>query len=77
MTDKGPIWDALVREHDLVPIPYPKIASWPFADGVMGREFDSVQSTIKIRQAGFHDCIDSHVSILDWLERMRRERLLP
>lgn len=77
MADKGPIWDRLVTEHNLVATPYSKIASWPFADGMFSHGFDSVQSTIKIRQAGFQDCIDSHVSVLDWLERMRRDRLLP
>ena len=34
-------------------------------------------STIKLRQAGFHDCIDSQVSVMRWLERMSALKLLP
>lgn len=34
-------------------------------------------STIKIRQAGFGDCIDTTESIIGWLRRWRAERLIP
>lgn len=34
-------------------------------------------STIKIRQAGFADCMDSADSVVRWLRRWRAERLLP
>jgi nucleoside-diphosphate-sugar epimerase len=34
-------------------------------------------STIKIRQAGFHDCRDTAESVVEWLRRWRTERLIP
>jgi nucleoside-diphosphate-sugar epimerase len=34
-------------------------------------------STIKIRQAGFHDCVDTADSVVGWLRRWRAERLIP
>lgn len=34
-------------------------------------------STIKLRQAGFGDCLDSEDAVLHWLDTLRRRRLLP
>ncbi|HEY8481356.1 MAG TPA: SDR family oxidoreductase [Spirillospora sp.] len=77
MADKGPVWDAIVREHGLRPVPFAQIASWPFVDGWFATGDDMVQSTIKIRQAGFGDCIDTHVSFLDNFAMLRDLSLIP
>jgi nucleoside-diphosphate-sugar epimerase len=77
MADKEPLWDALIARHTLRRIPYRQIASWDFADGVWWSQYDMVQSTIKIRQAGFADCIDSHHSITTKLRQLRHDRYLP
>jgi hypothetical protein len=34
-------------------------------------------STVKLRQAGFDGCIDSEDMLVDWIEWMQRERLIP
>jgi hypothetical protein len=36
-----------------------------------------IQSTIKIRQAGFADCIDTHQSFSRQLSRLRDMRIVP
>jgi nucleoside-diphosphate-sugar epimerase len=77
MADKRPAWDALVRRHQLQPVAYDEIAAWAFADGVWNAGFDMVQSTIKIRQAGFADCVDSHESLIGHLIRLRERRYVP
>ncbi|WP_242903607.1 SDR family oxidoreductase [Actinomadura terrae] len=77
MTDKRAAWDALVERHRLRPVPYDEIVSWGFADGVWNAGFDMVQSTIKIRQAGFADCVDSHASFVEHLTRLRRLQYVP
>uniref|UniRef100_B0T985 PRISE-like Rossmann-fold domain-containing protein n=1 Tax=Caulobacter sp. (strain K31) TaxID=366602 RepID=B0T985_CAUSK len=77
MADKGPVWDRIVKRHGLASTPYEQIASWPFLDAVLNLPFDMVQSTIKIRQAGFADCIDSHQSLTRQLSRLRAAKLLP
>lgn len=59
MADKEPVWNAIVKRHGLEPVPYKDIAAWPFADYVFGTDWDVMTSTIKIRQAGFQDCVDS------------------
>lgn len=37
----------------------------------------SLVSTIKLRQAGFHECLDTEDMIASWFERLRQIRLLP
>ncbi len=77
MADKEPAWQRLVATHDLRPTPYREIAAWPFVEGWLGTGYDMVQSTIKIRRAGFAECIDSHESLLRNLDLLRRHRLIP
>jgi hypothetical protein len=77
MADKGEVWDDLVRRHHLKTIPLQSMVSWAFANAILGVDHDLVSSTIKIRQAGFADCIDSEQSMLELLAEMRAERLLP
>lgn len=77
MADKEPVWNALVQRHGLRPIPYRAIASWPFADGQFNTTYDLVQSTIKIRQAGFADCVDSALRFGELFNELRRDRYIP
>jgi nucleoside-diphosphate-sugar epimerase len=77
MADKRKVWDDLVRRHGLQTIDMEAMVSWEFADAILGVDHDLVSSTIKIRQAGFGDCIDSEQSILELLAEMRSQRLLP
>lgn len=67
--------------------------SWSFTDNSMGGwgvvtpedggepasklEVGVMMSTIKLRQAGFHTCMDSVESIMYWLRRMQDEHVLP
>jgi hypothetical protein len=38
---------------------------------------ETILSTIKIRQAGFADCIDTHQSLRRQLTRLRDMRIIP
>ncbi len=64
------------------------VASWEFADMIFasgshpslghGATTDSILvSTIKARQHGFHDCIDTAEMFLEWLTEYRRRGALP
>ena len=81
MPGKAAVWDALVRQHGLQPIGLNELvgSSWQFADFAFSRTHStaSLLSTIKIRQAGFGECIDTEES-LDWhLAELQRRRVLP
>lgn len=77
MADKGPQWDRIVHRHGLVDTDFADGSAWPFADAVLATDFDMVQSTIKIRQAGFDGCIDTHVSVIRHLKQLRDHGYLP
>jgi hypothetical protein len=77
MADKRPVWDAIVRKEKLQPIPYEQMVSWGFGDFVFRQGFDNVSSTIKIRQAGFHECLDSETMFSQFFEQLREMKLLP
>ena len=77
MADKGPLWERLVAKHDLQSIPYQDLAAWPFADYCFGCDWDVMTDTLKIRQAGFHDCLDSEQALLRLFQKFRDMRLIP
>ena len=74
-------WSTIVQEHGLVASTLDGLVgrSWQFADFAFSRTHSvaSLLSTIKIRQAGFADCIDTEVSLRWELERLQRNRVLP
>lgn len=77
MADKGPVWEKMIASHGLRPTPWTDIAAWPFVDAIFGIGYDMVQSTIKIRKAGFADCVDTHESFKTQLGRLRAYKLIP
>ena len=81
MPSHAAVWDRLVREHGLQPGCLETFvgSSWQFANFAFSRTYStaSLLSTIKIRQAGFGECIDTEAS-LDWhLAELQRRRVLP
>src|SRR6202023_3092081 len=77
MREKGPLWDAMVARYGLFSTPYEQIANWPFVDYMLNFAEETLLSTIKIRQAGFADCIDTHQSLRRQLTRLREIRIIP
>jgi nucleoside-diphosphate-sugar epimerase len=76
-------WDRVVEKHGLRPATMESIvgASWQTADLTFAygkeRQFDRLMSSIKIRQVGFHACMDTEDSVKYWLTQMQEEGLLP
>jgi hypothetical protein len=81
MADKQPVWERVVQKHGLRPYRLDQLigSSWQFADFAFSRtgHTASLLSTIKIRQAGFADCIDSAEMLDWWLAELQRRRILP
>ena len=84
MPEKADVWSEIVEKHGLRSPGLMEFVgdSFVYADlhlGV-GRAHPAppnMMSTIKLRQAGFHDCIDSEDMLVEWIEWMQRERLIP
>lgn len=82
MADKGAVWDRIVRKHDLAAYSFTQVvSSWQFMDYLLrhGRTYPhhSIVSTIKARQHGFHDCIDTEVMFDEIFESLQSSRILP
>ena len=77
MADKAPLWDTIVKKHNLQAIPYDQMVSWGYGDFAFRQDFDNVSNTVKVRQAGFHDCIDSENMFAAYFAEMQKKRLLP
>jgi nucleoside-diphosphate-sugar epimerase len=77
MSEKAPLWDSMVARYGLHATPYEQIANWAFVDWMLNFREETILSTIKIRQAGFADCIDTHQSFRRQLTRLRDLRIIP
>jgi nucleoside-diphosphate-sugar epimerase len=76
-------WERIVAKHGLQPLTMEAIvgSSWQTADLTFAfgkeRQFDRLMSPIKLRQAGFHPCMDTEDSVKYWLGQMQEQRLIP
>ncbi|QSN64504.1 SDR family oxidoreductase [Caballeronia sp. M1242] len=77
MADKGPLWERMVKKYDLVDIPYEHVAAWGFGDFIFRCDWDVISSTTKIRQAGFHDVVDSTDMFLRLFDEFRERKAIP
>ena len=82
MPAKAPVWEAIAKAHNLRPIPYEKLVgqSWQFADfnfAAGKNPAPVVVSTIKLRQHGFQDCIDTEDMLIELLQQYQAEGILP
>lgn len=77
MADKGPVWRRIAERHDLVEPDLGKLVGWGFGDFIFHTETDVISDVNKIHRAGFHERMDSSVSLLAALDSLRRQRILP
>jgi len=67
----------MVKKHALKPHRIEEIVAWPFGGCVSGCDWDVMSSTIKARQPGFHDVVDSEEMLVRLLRQFRSERIVP
>jgi len=77
MADKGPLWARMTARYGLAPVPYEQVAAWAFGDFVFRCDWDVVSSTTKIRQAGFHDVVDSTAMFMRLFDECRARNAIP
>ncbi|MDA0338823.1 MAG: SDR family oxidoreductase [Proteobacteria bacterium] len=78
------VWDDLVKEHGLKPYSMQQLVgdSFIYADMLFATGRDrapppALVSTIKARQFGFHDCIDTEDMFAEWFDKLRAMKVLP
>lgn len=77
MSDKEPVWDAMVARHGLAPTPYADVSSWAFGDFVFSWDHDMFADTSKARRYGFHSYVDTQKMLVRLVEDLRRRRIVP
>ena len=71
------VWDRLVQHHDLQPTPYHELVGWGVGDFLFHHEHDNITSTVKIRQAGFADALDTEIRLLELFDQLVEQKVLP
>jgi nucleoside-diphosphate-sugar epimerase len=84
MPPRADAWGAIVDDHHLRS---PRAmadfvgASWQYADLLFGtagsRSLPALLSTVKLRHAGFSDCVDTEDMFREWFAVMQERALLP
>jgi len=77
MPGKTAVWERLVKKHGLKPTPYAQAVNWPYGDFVFGPEYDIMSSTLKAREFGFHDALDTERMFIELFDYYRREKIIP
>jgi len=82
LSDKQPIWDAMARKYGLQPFPFERTPDWAQGsfsppNSRLACEYDFISDTLRVRQSGFSEAIDSEQMFLGMFERFRKEKLIP
>jgi nucleoside-diphosphate-sugar epimerase len=84
LPDKAAVWERVVARHGLRPVALADLlgqshfyADFCMATGATRPPLPALVSTIKLRQAGFCDCIDTEDMFRDLIASMMERRLLP
>ena len=77
MRDKAGVWDRIVERHGLLRVPLSERAVWSYADFNLARGYDIMSSTLKLRQHGFYECMDTEQMFLEHFARFRAQRAIP
>jgi nucleoside-diphosphate-sugar epimerase len=75
MRDKAALWGELTSAHDLE-VPFEDLLDWRHAV-IMRQSTEVHSSTVKIRQAGFDECLDSEDRLLELFDELQARRYIP
>lgn len=77
MAGKGPVWEEIVREKDLVETELGQVGHWWFVDAVLGLEFEHLDSMNKSKEHGFLGFRNTPLSFVSWIDRMKACKIVP
>jgi hypothetical protein len=76
MKDKGPVWEEIVRENQLLPNKLEQVGGWWFAD-LMFSVPGSVICLNKSKEHGFLGFRNSKKSFVSWIDKMKAYKVVP
>eukprot|EP01018_Ginkgo_biloba_P015825 Gb_22743 [translate_table: standard] len=77
MKDKGPIWDAIVKENKLCPTKLEEVGNWWFADIILNSPIEYANSMNKSKEYGFFGFRNTQTSFVAWIDKMKASKIIP
>ncbi len=82
LSDKQPLWDEMVGKYSLKSFPFMRTPDWAQGsffppNSRLACEYDFITDTVKVRQSGFNDVIDSEQMFLRMFAQLRDENIIP
>ncbi|XP_078430316.1 NAD(P)-binding Rossmann-fold superfamily protein [Wolffia australiana] len=77
MKDKGPVWEAIVRENQLAESRLEEVAQWRALDLVLGAEESCLDCMNKSKEHGFLGFRNSLIAFGFWIDKTRAFRIVP
>jgi hypothetical protein len=77
MSDKGSIWQRLVKQHRLLDYAFEAAVSWPFGEAIFNIEYDVMSDTTKSRRYGFLEWVDTQEMLFRLFTQFQKMRFIP
>lgn len=77
MPEQAGLWERIAQRHGLREIALKSVVNWGWVDYMLRMEHDVVLETGKIRNAGFHDCVQTDTVFVERLRELQRNKVLP
>jgi nucleoside-diphosphate-sugar epimerase len=84
LPERAALWDRIVQRHDLRPMKMEQLlgeshyyADFAFGFGLKELPPPAFVSTVKIKQAGFTETVDTELAVRHWLNVLMDRRILP
>ncbi len=75
--DKSPVWNAIVKKHNLRGTDVQQLALWPYGDYQLRPQWDVTSSMEKACKLGFADAVNSREMFRQQFENYRAQRIIP
>ncbi|GLJ30620.1 hypothetical protein SUGI_0606350 [Cryptomeria japonica] len=77
MKDKGPVWEAIVKENNLRPTKIDEVANWWTVDFGLNCPFLNPVSMNKSKEHGFFGFRNTESTFLSWIEKLKLSKIVP
>ncbi|GLJ30618.1 hypothetical protein SUGI_0606310 [Cryptomeria japonica] len=77
MKDKGPVWEAIVKENNLRSTKIDEVANWWTVDFGLNCPFLNPVSMNKSKEHGFFGFRNTESSFLSWIEKLKLSKIVP
>jgi len=77
MADKGPLWRTLAERQGLAAADLDQLVGWGFGDFIFNTETDVISDVNKIHEHGFTERMNSTASLLNAIDSLKRQRIIP